>query len=318
MLAFWCWLALLAVVIAAVTTNHFRGSRHHGRRENANVGNGFIPPEESEEEPPTAEAETTTTPQSQSQSQQGTCDATGYSRFPYLGRDSAERLLLREGVIDSLPNSRCDNPERRKNVFLVVGDGMGWEMARAGAIARRVLDELKSLGCDTKVGCPNNTAAKEAFVGRTLDSYYTEGKGSGLSFQELENFALVTTSAIVAQSPNPGNYTAPLQSLLEGLVTDHETGMAPLATNECGYPVDFNPLDHATHGGNMVLWDNTKGGKYPWDERYYTPTEAADRSDGFDPTHIMQHAVDSAATATTLSTGQKVGNHMLAFNLYDE
>ena len=50
------------------------------------------------------------------------------------------------------------------------------EMTRAGAIAKRILDELEELGCDTSTGCPDNEAAMAAFEGRTLADYYTEGK----------------------------------------------------------------------------------------------------------------------------------------------
>jgi hypothetical protein len=100
--------------------------------------------------------------------------------FPFVGEDSAQRMLLREEVINSIPSNLCnitDDPERkRKNVILVVGDGMGWEMTRSGAIAKQVLNELKSLGCDTKTGCPDNQDAIDAFKGRSLDDYYTEGK----------------------------------------------------------------------------------------------------------------------------------------------
>ena len=106
---------------------------------------------------------------------QGACDLNGFSRFPDMGKDNSERLLLREGVIDAIPSSLCGH-NNTKNVILVVGDGLGWEMTRAGAIAKRVLDELKALGCDTMTGCPDNAAAMEAFQGRTLDDYYTEGK----------------------------------------------------------------------------------------------------------------------------------------------
>ena len=55
---------------------------------------------------------------------------------------------------------------------------MGWEMVRAGAIARRVLDELEELGVDTvhgSPGTPQGEKALAAFQGRTLDDYYTEG-----------------------------------------------------------------------------------------------------------------------------------------------
>jgi len=157
--------------------------------------------------------------------QGGVCDESGMSAFPYQGKDNSERLLLREGLIEEIPGTRCGH-NASKNVILVIGDGMGWEMTRAGAIAKRVVDELEELGCDTKTGCPDNTAAMEAFAGRTLDDYYTEGKGSGLSFQELEGFALVTTSTVLLQSPNDGNHYGPANSLLNGTVGDHDNGMA--------------------------------------------------------------------------------------------
>jgi alkaline phosphatase len=84
----------------------------------------------------------------------------------------------------------------------------GWEMTRAGAIARQVIDELESLGCDTMEGCPDNADAMEAFEGRSLSDYYTEGYGTGLSFQELEGTTLVATSAPVLQMAEEGNQYA--------------------------------------------------------------------------------------------------------------
>ena len=78
-----------------------------------------------------------------------------------------------------------------------------------------------------------------------------------------------------------------------------------------GNPIDFSPLD-ISKGGNMVLWNDEKGGVYPWDERYSARKEEASNTDTgssaskFDPTFIMQHAIDSAAAATTLATGHKV------------
>lgn len=93
--------------------------------------------------------------------------------------------------------------------------------------------------------------------------------------------------------------------------------MAPLALNECGFPIDFNPLDFEEDHGNMVLWDDVKGGEFPWDERYYMETmEATD--DGFDPTFIMQHATDSASTAGCMATGHKAAVNMMSMDLYEE
>lgn len=51
-----------------------------------------------------------------------------------------------------------------KNTIIMLGDGMGWEMARAAAIAQEVA---------------------EGNQGNDLKAFYTEGKGEGLSFQEL-------------------------------------------------------------------------------------------------------------------------------------
>jgi len=71
-------------------------------------------------------------------------------------------------------------------VILVVGDGTGWEMIRAGAVAKQVIAELEELGVDIKEGATGDiaAAAKEAFAGRTLDDYYTEGE---LTYQQLRS-----------------------------------------------------------------------------------------------------------------------------------
>jgi len=108
------------------------------------------------------------------------CADAGKAQFPNYGVGSSQRLLKRQGVISEIPADRCNptsgNP--KKNVILVVGDGMGWEMIRAGAIARQVLtvNELEAAGCDTVNGCPDLAAVQGLFTNRTLDDYYTEGK----------------------------------------------------------------------------------------------------------------------------------------------
>eukprot|EP00339_Tiarina_fusa_P012873 CAMPEP_0117001948 /NCGR_PEP_ID=MMETSP0472-20121206/3775_1 /TAXON_ID=693140 ORGANISM="Tiarina fusus, Strain LIS" /NCGR_SAMPLE_ID=MMETSP0472 /ASSEMBLY_ACC=CAM_ASM_000603 /LENGTH=754 /DNA_ID=CAMNT_0004702121 /DNA_START=45 /DNA_END=2309 /DNA_ORIENTATION=+ len=246
-----------------------------------------------------------------------TCNEDGTHTFPDYGVDSQQRLLLREGVIDEIPANICEAREGKikKNVILVVGDGMGWEMIRAGAIARQVIDELEELGCDTKTGCPDNEAAKDAFSGRSLADYYTEGKGSGLSFQELADYALVTTAAPVLQQPNDGNHYAPRNTLLEGSTGDHSDRSAPLFMNQCGFPYEFNP-NSLEDGGDMANWDDAMGGEFPWDERYYQ--ESHDASDGFDPEFILQHGTDSASTAGSYATGHKGVGGMLSQNLYEE
>ena len=86
--------------------------------------------------------------------------------------------------------------------------------------------------------------------------------------------------------------------------------MAPLALDENGNPIDFNPTDFEAEGGNMVLWDDVKGGKYPWDANYFTKNP--DTSTGFDPEFIMRHATDSASTAGALGTGHKAAVNMVS------
>jgi hypothetical protein len=58
------------------------------------------------------------------------CNKDGSSDYPYQGLDNSQRLLLREGIIDSIPGQMCpkdrevDGKVPGKNVILVVGDGM--------------------------------------------------------------------------------------------------------------------------------------------------------------------------------------------------
>jgi alkaline phosphatase len=141
------------------------------------------------------------------------------------------------------------------------------------------------------------------------------GKGSGLSFQNLPGFSLVTTGATVIGQPELANHYAPGRSLL-GSLSSRDNGNGALLLNSCGFPIDFSPLDYAGSGGNMVLWDDKKGGKYPWDARYFQTNP--DTSGGFDITYIMQHATDSANTAGCLATGHKAAVGMLSVDLYEE
>ena len=60
-------------------------------------------------------------------------------------------------------------------------------MVRAGAIGKRVVDELTEMGCDTQKGCPNNRDAIRAFSGRKLKDYYTEGKTSSITTETCVN-----------------------------------------------------------------------------------------------------------------------------------
>jgi hypothetical protein len=77
---------------------------------------------------------------------------------------------------DSVFSHRVYNSKSfRSSIFRLI---QGWEMVRAGSIARQVIDELADLGCDVTLGeCLENLkqVAKDQFGGRTLEDYYTEG-----------------------------------------------------------------------------------------------------------------------------------------------
>ena len=115
--------------------------------------------------------------------------------------------------------------------------------------------------------------------------------------------------------PELANHYAPGASLLNGTIEDHENGMAPLYLNKCGFPLDFDTTDFLVNGGNMVLWNDELGGRYPWDARYFAANQ---NINGFNSTYIMQHATDSANTAGCLATGHKASVGMLSVDLYEE
>ncbi|KAL3775325.1 hypothetical protein HJC23_003146 [Cyclotella cryptica] len=238
------------------------------------------------------------------------------SPVPIAGIDNSVRLLKREGIIDAIPSSLCEN--QGKNVILVIGDGMGWEMIRAGAVAKQVVSELKSMGVDISTGASGALAAqaKAAFAGRTLSDYYTEGKGSGLSFQELSEFHVVTTSIPFIGEPNDGNHYGPARSFI-GDVGNHENGMGELILGPDGKPLVFDPRD-IFKGGNMVLWDDVRGGTHPWDANYFVEMNDYPTDPGFDPEFILQHAIDSANSASSYANGHKTGVNMMGVDLYEQ
>lgn len=133
-----------------------------------------------------------------------------------------------------------------------------------------------------------------------------------MSFQNLPNFDLVTTTTTVIGEANAGNHYGPRSSML-GDVTGHKRKMAPLLTDENGCALEFNPTDFELEGGNMVRWNDTLGGEFPWDPCYFSET-----MEGCDITYIMQHATDSASTAGTLATGVKAAASMISVDLYEE
>jgi alkaline phosphatase/secreted PhoX family phosphatase len=166
-----------------------------------------------------------------------------------------------------------------KNVIIMIGDGMGWEMARAAAIQAQI---------------------NEGATGTTLENYYLEGKGSGLSFQTLTEYTIATTySTFIANSKE--------NSALEGNPLNRPTGDASVREG-----FEFDPSINP--GGNLAGYDVVKGRTLPWDAAYY----GGEAPEGFDPDYIKQNYADSANTATTLYTGQKTYTGALGVDIFEE
>jgi alkaline phosphatase len=180
-----------------------------------------------------------------------------------------------------------------KNNILIVGDGMGWEMARSAAIFNQVEKEITTL----KAAGKTDLEIKAVFANRTLDYYYTSGKGTGTPYQAFSGFTLATTgSTKVAGSTN--------NSALQGSTSTHDTGDAPVR--------DGFAFDPST---SYVNWDNTKGGETPWDADYYQ--NRGNTSAGFDAQYIKGDYPDSANTASTLYGGIKTYNGAISVDIHE-
>ncbi|MBW4510257.1 MAG: alkaline phosphatase [Scytonematopsis contorta HA4267-MV1] len=165
------------------------------------------------------------------------------------------------------------------NVILMIGDGMGWEMARAAAVAN---------------GAP----------------MYTSGKGSGLAMQTLTGYGLVTTYGTTVKGAttfSTGN------SALDD--SNSATGASPIRSGFTFNPA-FNPgttpSGGATSGGNLVGYDPTQGGLNPWTP--ITPAAAG----SYNKEYIKYSYPDSANTATTLYTGVKSYNNAMGVDIYEQ
>lgn len=110
---------------------------------------------------------------------------------------------------------------------------------------------------------------------------YVTGKGSGLSFQELPGFSILTTSTPLIGDATPGNHYGAARSML-GNIDTHDNGMASLLKDKKGKPLVFDPRD-IFQGGNMVLWNDKKGGATPWDSNYFSKADGLPTSKYFDP-----------------------------------
>jgi alkaline phosphatase len=215
--------------------------------------------------------------------------------FNSLTKFSATLIALSTVIIASLP-VQAASVTNTKNVIVMIGDGMGWEMARAAAIQKQI-----------NAGIPGNS----------LSNFYTSGKGSGLAFQELSNYVLSTTYGTTVAPANgtfntsnsaiAGNNITGEGSVLPGFVFDPTFNPGTTASGGAS-----NPNPYAV--GNLVGYDPVRGGAAPWDPAYYggvTPP-------GFDKEYIKHSYPDSANTATTLYTGVKSYNNAIGVDIYEQ
>lgn len=175
-----------------------------------------------------------------------------------------------------------------QNVIIMIGDGMGWELARAAAI---------------------QAAINAGATGTTLSEYYTEGTGTGLSFQNLSNYTIATTYGTTI-APANGTFSTGNSALNN---SDPLTGESPVLPGFTFEPT-FNPGTTPTGGatnpndfavGNLVGYDPVLGGPNPW-----TP--------GSDPEYIKHSYPDSANTASTLYTGVKSYNNAISVDIFEQ
>lgn len=201
------------------------------------------------------------------------------SQFGHNRRLLAVLLIIVVGIfIAIIPRSTpAISANSTKNVIIMIGDGMGWEMARAGAIVKGY--------------------------------NYSSGKGEGLSFQTLDNYALATTYGTTV-APANGVFNT-VNSALTG--SNPITGASPMLPGFKFEP-QFNPGNQPTGGGknlkphavgNLVGYDPQRGGINPW-----TP--------GNDPEYIKYSYPDSANTATTLYTGVKSYNNAISVDIWEK
>jgi alkaline phosphatase len=180
-----------------------------------------------------------------------------------------------------------------KNIILIIGDGMGWEMSRASGIYNEIENEINTLLGQGK----STSEISSLFSSRTLDDYYTEGKGYGNPYQQFQEFGLATTGSTKIDGDVDN-------SALQGSTGTHNTGDAPLREG-----FNFDP------DLTFVNWDSEKGGTTPWDANYYE--DRTNTTQGFDPEYIKGDYPDSANTASTLYGGIKTYNGAISVDIHE-
>ena len=181
------------------------------------------------------------------------------------------------------------------NVILMIGDGMGWEAARA-AVADKVAKGV-------------------------VPTWYTKGKGKGLSFQNLSGYTFETTyGTTITTAASQDTNTADSNSALDG--SSPITGASPIRAGFVFNPAlnpgflaasDVTPGKSCIAGpstaGNIVGYDPTQGGPNPWTP-ITPPTPGVDGPlpgvPNYNRNYIKCSYPDSANTATSLYTGHKL------------
>ena len=213
-----------------------------------------------------------------------------------------------------------------KNTIIMIGDGMGWEMARAADIYKQI-QSAKATN-----SLINGKATSDPTL--SLGDFYTSGKGTGLNMQTLKDYTIATTYATTVPVPTldpatgkyiPGNVYSNGQPAILGntaLPTYDATGKVinPGTVTNQTYPdipgfvfnPTFNPGTTPTGGakvsdgvvGNLVGYDPIKGGAAPWLK-------------GTDSAYLKYSYPDSANTATTLYTGVKTYNGAVGVDIFE-
>ncbi|WP_366944817.1 alkaline phosphatase [Chamaesiphon sp. GL140_3_metabinner_50] len=168
----------------------------------------------------------------------------------------------------------------------MIGDGMGWEIARAAAIQKGI---------------------NGGNSGKTLKDFYAQGRGTRLNMQTLQGYALSTTYGTTVAGSD-GKYSSNNSALDD---SQKLTGASVVRPN-FKFDPKFNPGQHGKNSpdsanpatGNLVGYDPIKGGANPW-------TLGTDRE------YIKASYPDSANTATTLYTGVKSYNNAIAVDIYE-
>lgn len=206
-----------------------------------------------------------------------------------------------------------------KNVIIMIGDGMGWEMTRASAIQNIIEQEIADYRAENP-NATNQEIFEALFAGDRLQDpeYYTEGQGFGTSYQDLDGYVISTTGNTYIDGSKSN-------SALEGTTFNHNTGQSevrdgfvfnPEAADVVGFNEGTFDETPTGEGGNVPIFDLQAGGNSPWDANYYE--NRSNTSEGFDPNYILNLYPDSAGTATGLYTGVKTYVGAIAVDIFEE